>query len=256
MADPDKPPPTLAEGQAAFVRVLQQGPDAFPAELFAGSTERALLGLRAHANTISHARLVALEDSFPRTRTHIGEARFNAISRAYVERPDVMGLRVTDLGRGFPDFLADQLEPADPAAVECARIEWAWLKAYHAPEAAALTLADLSTLDEAALLDLPVRLHPAVQAVPVAHAPVAALGDLFGEPLTEAPPTLVVITRPDADVLVHACDSQRAEIFHAIGKSYRMRNLFEHAFERVEEAEALPHILALIGAGVLVREAA
>lgn len=256
MADPDKPAPTLAEGQAAFVRVLQQGPDAFPAELFAGAPERALLGLRAHANTISHARLVALEDSFPHTRIHIGEARFNAISRAFVERPDSMALRVTDLGRGFPDFLAAELTPADPAAVECARIEWAWLRAYHAPEAAALTVGDLSSLDEEALLDLPVRLHPAVQAVPVANGPVAPLEELFAERPTDLPSALVLVTRPDADVMVHACDSQRAEIFHTIGKSYRMRNLFEHAFERVEEAEALPHILALIGAGVLVREAA
>ena len=58
--------PSLADSQARVIACLQKGPAHFPAGLFTESRERALLGLKAHANTISHARLVALEQAYPK----------------------------------------------------------------------------------------------------------------------------------------------------------------------------------------------
>src|SRR3546814_20089502 len=75
----------LEQGQAAIAATLLHGPGHLPADLFAGSDAAVLRGLRVHANTISHARLVALEETFPRTRDYLGEEEFNRLSRRFVE---------------------------------------------------------------------------------------------------------------------------------------------------------------------------
>src|SRR3546814_16252725 len=67
----------LEQRQAAITATLLHGPGHLPADLFAGSDAAVLRGLRVHANTISQARLVALEETFQRTRDYSGEEEFN-----------------------------------------------------------------------------------------------------------------------------------------------------------------------------------
>ena len=76
---------SLEAAQANFIATINHGPAALDHTLFDGPLERVLLGLKAHANTISHARLVALEESFPLTRQALGdEASIN--SRAHMSK--------------------------------------------------------------------------------------------------------------------------------------------------------------------------
>lgn len=239
----------LLNDQARFIVVLQQGPSAFPADLFADAPERALLGLKAHANTISHARLVALEETYPRTREHLGEAAFNGLSRDFIERPEVRPRKLMQLGEGLADFLADRVH--DMAAVDLARIEWAWLQSYHAAEAEALQLADLAGLDEQGLLDLDLALHPAARLIEV-QTPLAQLMPEFAESAS-ADMRHLVITRPTHEVLLHPLAAVAADLLMQAHFPVPMRNLLGQAIERAGEAEALPAIFALIGAGALVR---
>ena len=81
--------PWLDQGQSAMMAALDHGPAHLPDGLFIGSPERVLAGMKVHANTISHARLVALEETFPRTREAIGHDRFNAHSRLFLDEPRV-----------------------------------------------------------------------------------------------------------------------------------------------------------------------
>lgn len=239
----------LADAQARIVTVIQQGPDAFPHGLFVGPEERALLGLRAHANTISHARLVALEESFPRTMEHVGHDRFNALSRRFIELPDARTRKLMRLGEDFPAFLASH--GCDAQSCELAQIEWAWLESYHAADAPALMLGDLATLDEAALLAMPMALHPACRWVHVSAPITDQLPELAAGGAAHCP--TVLITRPEADVLLHLLDEDRAAIFSILLGGGQMCNLLGSAIERLDEARALPVIFALIGAGALAR---
>ena len=188
----------LERDQGALAATLLHGPDHLPDALFAGDEAAVLRGLRVHANTISHARLVALEETFPRTRAHLGDGPFNRLSRAFVEAGGAEGRSLTDIGSGFADWLDD------PLATDLARAEWLWLESYNAAEAPALGLADLAGFDETALLGLPVRVHPAMRCL-VLTADAAPLVDPAFVPGTPA----LLITRPDADVQlfpVHAAD--------------------------------------------------
>ena len=88
----------MLEAQAAIAATLLRGPDHLPAGLFAGDRAAVLRGLRVHANTISHARLVALEDTFPRTRDYLGEGEFNRLSRAFIDGGGAQGRSLALIG--------------------------------------------------------------------------------------------------------------------------------------------------------------
>jgi len=183
---------SMLDEQAAIAAALLHGPDHLPVGLFA-EDEAALRGLRVHANTISHARLVALEETFPHARAHLGEAEFNRLSRAFVDSRGAEALALAEIGRDFAGWLDD------PLAADVARVEWAWLESYHAADAEPLRLADLAGQDEAALLGLPVCLHPAARIVTLTSdaAPIVDRALPSGT-------AVLLLTRPAAEVRLFA----------------------------------------------------
>ncbi len=234
--------PSLADAQANFIDTINYGPDRLDPMLFVGPPDRILLGLKAHANTISHARLVALEETFPLTRQHLGDAAFNALARNFVETGIARASDADRIGLGFPDFLSDL------SALELAKIEWAWLESYHAAEAESLTLGDLGGLDEAALLALPVAPHPSARLVKISAPISTALIELASEQ-----PAAILSIRPDAEVRLVPLDNMQTAIFAAAEKNATLGNLLSIAIEQAGEQAPLEPILHLIGAGALIK---
>ncbi|MEO9636305.1 MAG: putative DNA-binding domain-containing protein [Parasphingorhabdus sp.] len=236
--------PSLAEGQSRFITCLQKGPDHFPADLFSESSERALLGLKAHANTISHARLVALEDSYPRLHAHMGHEKFHALSRDYVEQDHILACDMNRIGADFVAFLIDR--GFGGTEVDLARIEWAWLQSYRSADATPVVLSDIATLAEADLLAFPVAAHPAMHLI-------AITGPLSPElvELADLNPDALMIARPEAQILFHPLTAVEQEIAKKIAESATMGNLLEHVLELSDEATAMQHIVKLIQIGAL-----
>lgn len=233
---------SLADAQTNVIDTINNGPDGLDPMLFAGPPDRVLLGLKAHANTISHARLVALEETFPLTRHHLGDAAFNKRAGGFVETDLARASDANRLGLSFADFLGD------PVAVELAQIEWAWLESYHAAEAVPMMLADLGALDEVALLALPVAVHPAARLVPVIHPISATLVELAGQQ-----PSAVLVIRPDAEVrLIILTDVETAVFRSANENNATLGNLLTVAIEQAGDADPLGPVMMLIGAGALV----
>jgi Putative DNA-binding domain len=242
----------LDGGQSAMMQAIDHGPAHLPEALFAGPVERVLAGMTVHANTISHARLVALEETFPRTRDVIGEDRFNALSRLFLLHPGVTGQPLTSIGQGFDDFLLEQGEGQD--AADLARFEWLWLEAYHAADVAPLTLGDLAGLAPEALLDVSLQRHPAAAAGRFAPL-VGALVGAEVDGLAEA--DAVLITRPDSEVLIVPASALTADMFAAAQFPCTIGNLLAPGGEDHDDAAtAMPALVALIEAGALIRAAA
>ncbi|MDE1915945.1 MAG: putative DNA-binding domain-containing protein [Sphingomonadales bacterium] len=236
--------PSLETGQRAMMRAIMHGPDHVPAAMFSGGRAAALRGLAVHANTISHARLVALEDSFPRTREVMGDAGFNRLSRSYLDRPGISALPLAMIGAQFAEHLADY--DAAALAVDLARFEWAWLGCYHAADEAAFTLADLAGLGEAELLDLVIRRHPASALVELGEA---ALVQLSEECETRLTSPAVLITRPEAEVLVSPANEAASAMFRAFARPQAVCNLLAEDAEPERENA----LIALIASGALAR---
>lgn len=230
----------MRKAQTAIVATLLRGPDHLPARLFAGDRAAVLRGLRVHANTISHARLVALEDTFPRTCAHLGAAEFNRVSRAFIDVGGAQGRSLARIGAAFPGWLAD------PVAADLARVEWMWLESYHAADAPALTLADLAGLDEAALLYLVVRCHPAMRVVTLSRA-IAPLID----PRFARDARALLIARPEAEVRLFAITDADVAALAMARESAPVGNLIAHLAEMHPEGGAA--VAALIAAGAFER---
>jgi hypothetical protein len=238
---------SLSEAQGNLIETINNGPDRLDPMLFAGPQSRILLGLKAHANTISHARLVALEETFPLTREHIGGVAFNQLSREYVDGAQARTLDSSRIGQYFSAFLRSF--PVNAAASQLAAIEWAWLESYHAADAVALGMADLGKLQEDALLATGVAPHPSAR-ITLITAPLAPALDELAAPHPHA----VLTVRPDADVRLVALDaSQAALLARAAIENCTIGNLLELAFEVAGEQAPLEPILHLIGAGALVK---
>ena len=233
---------SLANAQTNFIETINDGPDRLDPMLFAGPPDRILLGLKAHANTISHARIVALEETFPLTRQHLGEASFNARAREYVETIIARASDTNRIGARFTGFLDD------PRESEIAQIEWAWLESYNAAEAVPLTLADLAALDEAALLALRVAPHPSARVVGISLPIASALNELAGQQ-----PAALLCVRPDAEVRLIPLDNMQRAVFAEAAKNAALGNLLQFAIEQASEQAPLEPILHLIGAGALIK---
>jgi hypothetical protein len=243
----------LENGQEAMMRALDHGPAHLPQDLFAGSDDRVLAGMKVHANTISHARLIALEDTYPRTREHLGHARFNQHSRLFLQQPGVTGRSLGMIGAGFDGFLARHGEGEGSAGL--ARFEWLWLQSYHAADAECLELDELTALTPDALLEQSLASHPAAFGAsfhPLVH-------ELFGAEVPGlAAAEAILIARPEAEVLVSPATAIMADVLFAAEKSCTIGNLLErfteHGGDGTRTVDGIMQALAaLINAGAVAR---
>jgi len=242
----------LDGGQSAMMQALDYGPAHLPQGLFADAPERVLAGMKVHANTISHARLMALEDTFPRTREFIEHESFNAHSRSFIQQPGVTAAALADIGARFPAFLLEAGEGANVA--DLARFEWCWLQSYHAADAVPLELASLTALAPEALLDQALVRHPAAYAESFA----SLVHDLIGaEVPSVAESYAVLIARPHADVLISPASVLMADVLAAAEKPITIGNLIARQTETHDDEAAqvdaiMQALAALINAGALM----
>ena len=233
-----------SDAQTHFARTIALGPAACPDGLFAGDTVRVLRGLKVHANTISHARLVALEDSFPRTRDFIGHEAFNTLSHGFFDAGHGRGQSLDRLGGAFPRWLED-CETA-PLAAELAGFEWLWLESYHAGEAAPFTVLQMVEWSEAELGSLRLHAHPAARCARCS----AALAEILGLP---GDGNRVLLARPEAEVLTYRIGASSAALFAALLSSESLFAALETFRDAQTDREPLAAMEFLLSAGVLTR---
>lgn len=181
----------------AMRTTIAHGPNYCPPDLFAGEARRVLMGLKAHANTIAHARHVALEETFPRTRALLGDDVFHALAERHLDDPATLARPLARIGERFATLAAG-------AARDLARLEWAWLEAHGAAEGPPFDLAALHGRDSAAIAGAVVAPHPAARLVILDHA-VPWDGATL--------PDVALVTRPHTEINVHAIGPADACLF-------------------------------------------
>jgi hypothetical protein len=199
--------------EAKFIDTINNGPDVLDPALFAGPLDRVLIGLKTHANTISHARLTALEATFPRLLEHLGQQKFNLLSRSYIET----------------------------------KVKWAWLESYHAAEAEPFALDRLAGLSEAEVMEQIVGWHPATRLTPTRAAIAPALREL-----ADYSTAAVLIVRPHAEVRLLPLDEVKSVVAQLAQKTATIGNLLTLVTEQPGEADPIGPVLTLIGAGALI----
>lgn len=205
--DPTRPAADRRPPWESFARGLLVPGQPTPVDLTGPAGKGAAKRYDVYRNNVTVSLIEALAAIFPATRRITGPDFFRAMARAHVRRSPPASPLLFDYGRDFPAFI-ETYDYADgmPWLADTARIERAWLDAYHAADAPVLRAADLAGFSADALGALVFTAHPAARIVRSPHPALSifAMNRADGPvgPISRIVPEDGLITRPDMEVVV------------------------------------------------------
>jgi hypothetical protein len=213
--------------------------------------------LDIHRNNTMIGLGAALADSYPVVARLVGEECFTALARAFVRAHPPAQAPLFRFGHDFPAFLAVHPLAADlPYLADVARLEAAWLHAYHAAEAEPLDPARLGELPPERLGEVSFALHPSHRFLASAW-PVAAIWRANRE---EDVPALsldrggqhLLVVRPRAEVEVVELSPGAFSLVMALGLDQCLEAAWDSALSLEPEFDLEPCLARLLGAGIFV----
>lgn len=203
MSLPEFPPKV---GVGDFGEALWDPEIATPAGLVGPDGVTAPKRFNVYRNNVIVSLGEALEQTFPAIRNLLGDDYFKALARAFVvEHPPKSPVLIW-YGSEFADFI-ETFPPLGgyPYLADVARVEWAWVQAYHAADAAPLDPAALGAVDPEMIGAVKFEKHPAAAVIasrwPVRDLARANRFDPDADVTIDLnAPQSVVITRPEFDV--------------------------------------------------------
>lgn len=200
-------PPEPVSFAAAFAPALLDPMRAAPPVVTGPNGRAAGKRYDVYRNNVTVSLIDALAAIYPAVQRITGTDFFRAMARFHVRESPPTSPLLFEYGRGFPDFIA-QYEHAQimPWLADIARIERAWLDAYHARDAAPLAPAPLAAIAPERLADLVFTPHPATRIVRSQFSAVT----IFAANRDNSPvgridastPEDALITRAEFDVVV------------------------------------------------------
>jgi hypothetical protein len=160
-----------------------------------------------YRNNVTVSLIDALAAIYPATQRITGVDFFRAMARFHVRATPPVSPLLFEYGRDFPAFVRSYEYAQDmPWLADVARIERAWLDAYHAGDAPPLTPAALTEVSADRVGELIFVAHPATRIVKSDYPAVA----IFAMNRSEEPVSSLrsssaedaLVTRPDTEVEV------------------------------------------------------
>lgn len=142
-------------------------PDLDTPNLIAGPQGKAVAKrYNVYRNNVTVSLVNALAATFPAVQRIVGEEFFRAMARLYIRRTPPSSPLLFEYGRDFAAFI-EGFEHAQsmPYLADVARIECAWLDAYHAADAASLMPDTLAAIPPERLGEAIFAAHPAARIV-------------------------------------------------------------------------------------------
>jgi hypothetical protein len=196
-------------------------PDAPAPDLVTGPRgKRAEKRYNVYRNNVTVSLIAALSSIFPAVERITGADFFRAMARFHVRETPPASPLLFEYGQDFPDFI-DRYEYAVdmPWLSDVARIERAWLDAYHAANAPALRAETLAAIPQENLGAATFRPHPATRVVSSGHPAVTIFAMNRGSgPVSRVDdhPEDGLITRLDDQVTVRLLPPGGAAFFNAL----------------------------------------
>ncbi|AXS41868.1 DNA-binding domain-containing protein [Breoghania sp. L-A4] len=162
--------PPLAELQRGFAGALLDPSRDMPQGIMGPDGEPAARRFNVYRNNVIVSLSEALAATYPAVQRLLGEAYFRALAAEYIRAHPPRSPVLLFYGSAFADFL-ESFPPlaAYPYLGDVARIEWAWLQAYHAADAEPLAPESLATIAPRNLAALRFVPHPAACVLRSAH---------------------------------------------------------------------------------------
>ncbi|NKL14084.1 DUF2063 domain-containing protein [Rhizobium leguminosarum bv. viciae] len=156
----------FADRQADFARALLDPHKPAPAGLVGPDGRPSEMRFAVYRNNVVVGLIETLKAAYPVVHRLVGEEFFAAMARLYVMTEPPASPIMLDYGVGFPTFIR-RFEPAAVLAYlpDVARLERAWVEAYHAAEASPLPSSALGHVPPGDVPALRLVLHPSVRIV-------------------------------------------------------------------------------------------
>ncbi|MDS1137911.1 HvfC/BufC N-terminal domain-containing protein [Nitratireductor indicus] len=194
-----------------------------PASVSGPRGKSAVKRFNVYRNNVTHGLVTALGEIFPATAALVGGENFAAIALAFLRTHPPRSPLVFEYGHDFADFLQSQ-EPLRhlPYLPDVARLERAWLDAYHAADAAPLAADTLARIPSDKLADTRFTPHPAmvllaspyaIHSIFIAHRPGP-----MPERLQAGRPEAVLVTRPALTVELHLVQAPQWFFFEQLAR--------------------------------------
>ncbi|MDE5463983.1 DNA-binding domain-containing protein [Bradyrhizobium sp. CSS354] len=207
-----------------------------------------------YRNNVTVSLIDALAAIYPAVQRITGIDFFRAMARFHVRQTPPISPLLFDYGRDFPAFIA-QYEHAQmmPWLADVARIERAWLDAYHAADAVPVSPAQLAAVAPERLGDLVLIPHPAAGIVRSQFAAVtifAANRDTspVGR-IDAASPEDALVTRAEFDVVVRHLPPGGAAVASSLMSGRPLGEAAARALDAAADFDLASNITGLIEAG-------
>jgi hypothetical protein len=164
-----------------------------------------------YRNNVAVGLIGALEARYPVSRRIAGDDLFRAMARAFARANRPRSPVMIAYGGEFPEFAGTYLAAAEAwprlaVLADVARLENAWVEAYHAEDATVATVGELAALRPDCLFGTRIAFHPAARllrfATPAASVWASAQSSDDPAAPAEGIGEDALITRPDCDVRV------------------------------------------------------
>ena len=243
--------------QADFARAVLDADADLPAPLMRKALGAPARRFGVYRNNVYASLIDTLATRFPVTARFVGDEFFRAMARVHVETAPPNSPVLLRYGAGFADFVA-AFRPARPVPylADVARLEWTRHQAYHAADAAPLSLAALAEAagdaDNATL-----TLHPSLHIVRSTY-PVVTIWQLAARQGEDEPARLpacgedALVVRPKLDVEVRRLPEGGAAFVLALKSGATLEHAAEKAIGAAPAFDLQAHLAGLMVSGAII----
>lgn len=210
-----------------------------------------------YRNNIAVSLSDALAETFPVVRRLVGDEFFTAMAQVYVQKNRPASPVLFEYGSTFGDFI-ETFKPAQtlPYLADVARLERAWLDAYHAEDQTPLDVHVLASVPDAEMDGLTLTLHPSLRLMTSAF-PVVSIWQ--SHQLDSAPdlsvlsnaPEHALIVRPEWGVCVMPLSEAAFSFIRRLAAGQSLRNICEDLANH-DGFDPSEHLAQLFQAGAVV----
>ena len=206
-----------------------------------------------YRNNVTVSLIDALAATFPAVQRITGTDFFRAMARFHIRETPPSSPLLFEYGRDFADFI-DRYEYAQsmPWLSDVARLERAWLDAYHAADCQVLAAEKFASVPPAHLAELRFKAHPATQVLSSCY-PVVTVFAANRNPgpvgRVDNVPEDALITRPESDVVVRLVQPGGATFLQCLVDGQTLGVAVAAAFESNPSFDLPAMISEMIAAG-------
>jgi hypothetical protein len=251
--------PTEEKLQPSFAAVFAQGltdpARATPADVVGPRGKAAIKRYNVYRNNVTVSLINALAATYPAVQRIVGLEFFRAMARFHVRATPPTSPLLFEYGRDFPAFIEGYEHAQDmPWLADTARIERAWLDAYHAADVPPLSPDVLAVVPSDRVGDLVFTAHPAACIVRSVYPAVAifAINRVEGPitPLRSSTAEDALIARPDMEVAVRLLPPGGAAFLKGLIDGGTLGAAAATAFAETPSFDLAANIAGMIEAGV------